>query len=78
MVKIDIITSLLRTLNLHIPSLRGWVSTNFMILIWHKMHTIHIVQQGSKTWMIKCIMFMTSSPMSIIETTPGMSEGDGS
>ena len=59
-------------------SLREWFSTSFKISTWHKMHTMLIAQQGSKTWMTSCIMFMTFSPMSTIGTTLGMSEGDDS
>ena len=70
-------TTLLRILDLHTPNLREWFSTSFKTSTWLKMHIMLIAQQGSKTWMTSCIMFMTSSPMSTIETTLGMSEGDG-
>jgi len=70
--------TLLKILDLYSPSLREWFLTSFKTSTWHKMHTMLIAQQGSKTWMISCIMFMTSSPMSTIGTTLGMSEWDGS
>jgi len=58
--------------------MREWFSTSFKTSTWLKMHIMHIAQQGSKTWITNSITFMTSSPMSTIETTLGMSEGDGS
>jgi len=58
--------------------LREWFSTNFKVSAWNKMHIVHTAQLGSKTWMTNSTMFMTSSPMSTIKTTLGMSEGDGS
>jgi len=70
--------TLMIILDLHTPNLREWFSISFKTSTWHKMHIMLIAQQGSKTWMTSCIMFMTFSLMSTTETTLGMSEGDGS
>jgi len=71
-------TTLIRIMDLHTPNLREWFSTSFKTSTWHKIHIMHNAQQGSKTWITSCIMFMTSSPMSTTGTILGMSEGDGS